>query len=193
MVTAVGLLAVVLVVLVAQRLLELRFARANERWARAEGAVEFGAKHYWVFFVLHPAWMLATVAEALHRGPELGRGWPLWLTCFVVAGALRYWAIATLGTRWNTKVLVLPGRAPLEGGPYRWLRHPNYVAVGLELASVPLMFGAVVSAVLFSAINAVILLGIRIPCEMRALRWAVDTRPSSTPEATGHPRATPEE
>ena len=107
------------------------------------------------------------------RGREYFDGlsslWLVWLTAFVLAQALRYWAIASLGRRWNTRVLVLPGAALVRTGPYRWLRHPNYVAVVIELAAVPLLFDAVWTAAIVGALNLALLLGVRIPCENRAL------------------------
>jgi methyltransferase len=159
--TAVGLVAV-------QRVLELRLARRNETWARERGAVEHGASHYPLFFLLHGGWLVGLVVEALARD-ELSPLWPLWLGAFVLAQALRYWAIASLGRRWNTRVLVLPDAPLVRAGPYRWLRHPNYVAVVIELAALPLCFGALWTAAIAGVLNLALLLGVRIPCENRAL------------------------
>ena len=154
---------------VAQRIGELALARRNEAWARAAGAVEHGRGHYWAFFPLHTAWLLGWWVEAGWRGPHLVRlAWPLVLA-LLFATALRVWAIASLGRRWNTRILVLPGRPPVVRGPYRFLRHPNYVAVALELAAYPLLFGAWITAAAASALNAALLLGVRIPAEDRAL------------------------
>ena len=161
------------VVLAVQRVLELRLARRNEAWVRAEGAKEFGARHYPLFFVLHGGWLVGWVVEGL-RQDGLPSLWWVWVAVFLAAQGLRYWAIATLGRRWNTRVLVLAGRAPILRGPYRLLPHPNYLAVALELAAVPLAVGATWTAAISTVLNAVLLLGIRIPCETRALRWAVD-------------------
>jgi methyltransferase len=158
-----------LVVIVAQRVLELRLARSNAAIAFRRGAQEFGASHYPVFFVLHTAWMLGWIGEAWTRGPTLSPQSSWWLGGFVLAGALRYWAIASLGTRWNTRVLVVPGDVPLRRGPYRVLAHPNYLAVAIELLCVPMIFGAWIVAAICSIANAVLLLGIRIPTENQAL------------------------
>ncbi len=179
-----ALVAASFVALVLQRMLELRLARANEAAARARGAVEHGAAHYPAFFVLHGAWMLAWPAEAMLRGPTLAPGWPLLFAAFVGAQVLRYWAIASLGNRWNTRVLVVPGDRPLVRGPYRWLRHPNYVAVALELASVPLVFGAWITALVVGVANALLLMAVRIPCEQRALAWASAAPSASRAAAT---------
>lgn len=172
MVSAPVVLAVVLAGVLGQRAAELRLARRNEARAREGGAREFGARHYPLFFALHGAWLLMWVSEALGGGPQLGPGWRVWLGLFVLAQGLRYWAIRTLGPRWNTRILVLPGVAPVAGGPYRWLEHPNYVAVVIELAALPLMFGAWHTALVIGLANLTLLLGVRVPTETRALRWA---------------------
>jgi methyltransferase len=170
MVSALLLLALLVVVMI-QRAAELRVARRNEGWARARGAREFGAGHYPAFFLLHGAWLLLWPIEAVRGGPQLAAGWPLWLTLFAAAEALRYWAITTLGPRWHTRILVLPGAAPIDRGPYRWLNHPNYVAVVIELAALPLVFGAWRTALVIGLANLALLLLVRIPVEMQALAW----------------------
>lgn len=164
------------VALVAQRMLELRVAKRNAARAHARGAREFGAGHYPIFFVLHGGWTIGWVAEAMVRGPSLSTGWPLWLLALAGAQGLRYWAIASLGDRWNTRVLVVAGDRPLRRGPYRWIAHPNYVAVVIELACVPMIFDAWITAAVASVANLVVLLGVRIPCERAALAWAADAR-----------------
>ncbi len=179
MVNAQVLLGGLLGVVIVQRLAELRLARRNEARARGRGAQEFGARHYPLFFMLHGAWLVMWVHEALRGGPQLGCGWQLWLGLFIAAQALRYWAIASLGPRWNTRILVVPGDAPVVRGPYHWLRHPNYVAVVVELAALPLVFGASATALLIGLANLVLLLGVRIPAEMRALQWAGSVAPRS--------------
>jgi methyltransferase len=162
----------VLGVVVVQRLTELRRARRNEGRARERGASEHGAGHYPAFFVLHVGWLVGWVSEAWLRGPSLSEAWLAWAAMFGGAQVLRYWAILTLGPRWNTRILVFPGLEPIARGPYRWLRHPNYVAVALELCAVPMVFGAWITAAVFSILNAALLLGVRIPAEERALATA---------------------
>lgn len=152
-----------------QRLLELRLATRNRAWALAQGAKEFGAAHYPLFFGLHTGWMVGWVVETLWRGAALNSLWYVWLAIFVAAQGLRYWAIASLGRFWNTRILVIPGRQPVRRGPYKYMPHPNYVAVALELASVPLIFGAWLTALVASLLNAALLLGVRIPAEKKAL------------------------
>ncbi|MBV1859944.1 MAG: hypothetical protein KUG77_16145 [Nannocystaceae bacterium] len=171
-----------LAVLVVQRMLELRVAKRNEAWAREKGAREFGAAHYPLFFVLHGGWMLGWVVEGWST-EVLPDSWWVWVGVFGLAQGLRYWAIGTLGWRWNTRVLVLRGLAPIARGPYRVLPHPNYVAVVLELVAVPLAVGAPWTAIVAGVLNAALLLGIRIPCEVRALRWATEATPRAPEEA----------
>lgn len=165
------LVLALLAILVAQRVLELRLAKRNEAWARRQGAREFGAGHYPLFFVLHGGWLIGWLYEGL-RGDGLPSSWWVWALVFAAAQGIRYWAIGTLGQRWNTRVLVIPGLTPIARGPYRLLPHPNYLAVALELAAVPLAVGAMWTAAVASVLNAALLLGVRIPCEMKALRWA---------------------
>jgi methyltransferase len=151
-----------------QRLLELGLARRNERWVRSRGAVERGSGHYPVIVAVHVSWLAAVLVEGWWRGPELSALWPLWLGLFLAAQALRYWSIASLGRMWNTRILVIPGARPVRKGPYRYFPHPNYVAVVIELFTVPAIFGAWVTAVLFSVLNALVLV-VRIRTEERAL------------------------
>ncbi len=172
MVSATVVLWALIGVVAVQRVSELRLARRNEAWARAQGAREYGAGHYPAFFLLHGAWLLLWPLEAWRGGPTLAGGWWLWLLLFAAAEALRYWAIGTLGSRWNTRILVIPGLSPISRGPYRWLRHPNYVAVVIELAALPLVFGAWRTALVVGAANLALLLGVRIPAEMCALAAA---------------------
>jgi methyltransferase len=157
---------ILLAFLSAQRLLELRLARANERWARGRGAVEYGQEHYPLFFVLHPAWMLCTLLEGRASGRRVH--WPA-LMLFVLAQPLRYWVIRTLGPSWNTRILIVPGGKRVTHGPFRFLKHPNYAVVALELAAAPLAVGAWRTALGFTLLNAGLLLLIRIPAEERAL------------------------
>lgn len=177
------LIPVMVAALSVQRFFELRLAKRNEVALRRRGAQEFGARHYPAFFVLHGLWLLAWPLEAFFRAVpesyiELPSLWPLWLGLFAAAQGLRYWAIMSLGERWNTRVLVLPGEAPIVRGPYRFLAHPNYVAVIVELAAVPLLFGAYGTAIVASLLNAALLLGVRIPCEVAALRSAASAAPA---------------
>ncbi len=162
--------------LILQRLLELRTARANERWARAQGATEYGAGHYWTFFVLHPAWLLCLLLEG--RASRQQVNWPM-LLLFLLLQPLRYWVMRSLGRYWNTRILIVPGGERVGAGPFRFLKHPNYTVVALELASGPLAVGAWRTALAFSVLNAALLLGVRIPAEEAALRHYLAGQASS--------------
>jgi len=159
----------VIAALALERLFELRLSRRNAAWAKQAGAVEYGARHLVLMKLLHTAFFISALLEvwllARPLVPALaGAG----LALVLLAQALRYWAIGTLGRRWNVAVLVLPGVPAAVSGPFRYLRHPNYVAVAVEIMVVPLVHGAYLTAGIFSALNAV-LLGVRIRCEERAL------------------------
>ena len=159
-----------LVLLVAfQRLTELRLAKRNERLARAAGAVELGAGHFPWMVTIHTLFLVSCVAEVfLLDRPFAPRAAGAMLLLLGLATALRYWAISTLGERWTTRILVRPGVPLVTGGPYRFLRHPNYLAVVIEIAALPLVHGAWLTAVVFSAANAV-LLTVRVRAENEAL------------------------
>jgi methyltransferase len=149
-----------------QRLLELRLSRRNESLLRARGAVERGRKHYPFMVALHVLWLVSTLLEGSARKARLSRP-PLVL--FLMAQPLRYWAILSLREHWNTRILVIPGEKLVSKGPYKYLSHPNYVVVATEVLTFPLVFGARVTALVFSVLNA-ILLATRINEEDRALK-----------------------
>lgn len=139
--------------IVAQRLAELALATRNTRRLRARGAVEAGAGHYPVVVALHIAWlaaMLLAVAPDVPANPYL-------LAVFVALQAGRVWVIAALGERWTTRVIVLPGAPLVARGPYRWVKHPNYLIVCAEIAVVPSIFGAWWIALVFSVLNLAML------------------------------------
>ncbi len=120
--------------------------------------------------VLHTGLLVACVVEAMHRPFIAALGWPM-LALVVAAQGLRWWCIQTLGTQWNTRIVVVRGLGLVQGGPYRWLRHPNYVAVVVEGAALPLVHTAWITAVAFTVLNAA-LLRVRIGAENRALALA---------------------
>jgi methyltransferase len=165
---------VALVALVAlERVAELVVSTRNLRWSRARGGREFGAGHYPTMVALHTGLLVACVAETglLHRPFVAGLAFPM-LALLIGTQALRWWCIATLGPRWNTRVVVVPGLPLVAAGPYRWLRHPNYVAVVIEGVALPLIGTAWITAVVFTVANAA-LLRVRIRTENRALAPAV--------------------
>jgi methyltransferase len=158
-----------LCLLACERGAELLVSRRNARKALAAGGVETGRRAYAVMVVVHALFPIACAGEVLAlRRPFPGAPGFVALTVTLGAQALRWWAISTLGWRWSTRIIVVPGATPVTGGPYRFLRHPNYLAVVLEMVSVPLTHGAWLTALVFSALNAA-LLAVRIPAEERAL------------------------
>lgn len=152
-----------------QRLGELWLSRRNTVWARAEGAVEYGRGHYPFMVVLHTAFLLGCVAEValLERPFQIAWAAPM-AALLIGAQALRFWTVHALGPRWNTRVFVVPGAAPVVTGPYAWMRHPGYLAVAVEGLALPLLHGAWLTATVFTLANT-ILLTARIRCEDRAL------------------------
>jgi methyltransferase len=149
-----------------QRLAELALARRNTRLLKAKGGVEVGRRHYLPMVVLHAAWLLGLWILAPARAPN-----PLLLLLFALLQAARGWVLASLGGRWTTRIIVVPGAPLVASGPYRFLRHPNYCIVAAEILVLPLAFGLVTFAVIFTLLNAVILV-IRIREEDAALRRA---------------------
>jgi methyltransferase len=170
----IGWLAAFLAFLIVQRISELVLSARNARRMRARGAREYGREHYPWLVVLHTLFPIALAVEVLLLGARPGAWAALWLTVWVIAQVLRYSAILALGEHWNTRVLAVPGGALVNRGIYRRLRHPNYVAVVLELLSSPLFFGAWRTAIVFSLANLA-LLRFRIRCEEHALREASAT------------------
>ena len=152
-----------------ERLAELRVARRNAQWSHERGGREYGGGHYPVMVALHTALLAGCLIEVVlaHRGFVPALGWAM-LVVVVAAQALRWWCIRTLGPQWNTRILVVPGLPLITGGPYRWLRHPNYVAVIAEGIALPLVHSAWITATVFTAANA-ILLTARIRTEDAAL------------------------
>jgi methyltransferase len=159
---AAGLLAFVTL----QRLAELVYARRNEKRLRARGAEEYAPGHYPAIVLLHAAWLAGLWVLAIGITPQTG-----WLLLFVGLQALRLWVLTTLGERWTTRILVLPGEPLVTGGPYRILAHPNYAVVIGEIFVLPMAFGLLWYALLFSALNAA-MLTVRIRAENAALAAA---------------------
>lgn len=163
------LYTVAITFVILQRLAELVISRRNVRRLRARGGVEYGAAHYPWMVALHTAFLASCIAEPwfLDRPmrPLLAASM---LVVLSIGMGLRAWTLATLGDRWTTRVMVVPGETPVTSGPYRWLRHPNYVAVVLEIVAIPMIHTAWLTAAVFSVLNAV-MLRIRISVEERAL------------------------
>lgn len=148
------LIAYGIVLLVAlQRLVEMRYAERNTACLRARGAVEIGARHYPLIVALHGGWLVA-IAATLPQ-PVVIRWWLLGI--FVVLQILRLWVIATLGPYWTTRIIMLADAPLVKRGPYRFVRHPNYIVVACEIAVLPLVFGEKGVAIMFSLLNAAVL------------------------------------
>ncbi|MFJ9908834.1 isoprenylcysteine carboxyl methyltransferase family protein [Streptomyces sp. NPDC101152] len=156
----------------AERLLEVVVARRNTRWAMARGGVEFGRGHYPVMVVLHVAFLAGIVVEiaVTSRSFVPALTWTA-LAMVVLANLVRLWCVRALGPQWNTRVIIVPGLPLITHGPYRWLRHPNYVIVMTEGIALPLVYGAWTTALLFTVANAA-LLAVRLRAENSALRLA---------------------
>jgi methyltransferase len=148
-----------------QRLIEIQYANRNTKALLERGAIEVGRGHYPVIVLLHAAWLAAIVA-ALPAEPSIS--WPL-IGVFVALQAARVWVIASLGPYWTTRIISLKAAPLVRHGPYKFLRHPNYVVVALEIAVLPLAFGESLVALVFSILNASVLF-FRIREEERTLR-----------------------
>jgi methyltransferase len=154
---------------IVQRVSELVVSARNARWTLARGGREYGRGHFPWLVCVHVLFIAGIGAEVVLLGARPGALWPVWLAVWGAAQALRYAAIRALGERWNVRIIVMPGMPLVQTGPYRFLRHPNYVAIVAELISAPLIFGAWRTAVIVSVLNA-IALRTRIRVEDEALR-----------------------
>lgn len=147
------ILYAVLLFVIAQRLTELVIAKRNTAAIMAAGGIEHGAGHYPLIVLLHLCW-LASLAYFIE--PDQPANVTL-LLVFAVFQLLRVWVLCSLGKRWTTRVIEVPGQKPVVTGPYRWLRHPNYIVVAGEILVLPLAFGAWRMALLFSVLNGLVL------------------------------------
>ena len=172
----VSLYLVFLMLLGAERMGELLLSRRNVAWALRRGGTELGRRHFRWMALLHAAFLPACALEvwALDRPFIPALGLPM-LGAVLAAQGLRYWAVLTLGRRWSVRVIALPGEPVVTGGPYRFIRHPNYLAVILEGIAVPLVHTAWLTALVFTVLN-LSLLGLRIRCEEAALSEHSDYR-----------------
>jgi methyltransferase len=169
-VTSLAAFTIVVALVALERLAELVVSKRNAAWSFEHGGRESGQGHYPFMVVLHSGFLVAMLVEAWVRRPDVSPqlAWSM-LGLVVASQALRWWCIATLGRRWNTRVIVVPGLAPVTSGPYQLLPHPNYVAVVVEGVALPLMHEAWLTALAFTLLNAV-LLSVRIRVENAALR-----------------------
>ena len=164
---------VILSIVIVQRLLELVIAKRNEKNMRAQGAYEVGASHYPLMILLHVSFFVSLLIEVSMLNLTPSPLFLLFLVMFLCVQGLRVWCLTSLGSFWNTKIIILPGAHVVTKGPYKYLRHPNYLVVSMEIALLPLMFEAYFTAICFTILNA-IMLSIRIPTEERALKAATN-------------------
>jgi methyltransferase len=155
--------------IVMQRIFELRLAQRNEKWMKKRGAIEFGEKHYRYMVIMHLLFFIFLCGEKIFINLRLSPLWGFLFILFLCAQLFRIWVITSLGRFWNTKIIVLRNANVVRKGPYRFIKHPNYFVVAVELAVVPLMFNAYYTASLFTLLN-IIMMMIRIPEEEKALR-----------------------
>jgi methyltransferase len=158
-----------LALLAGERVIELFISRRNARRALLQGGIEVGQGHYRVMVIMHTLFLASCAAESIFIAHAIA---PI-VSMIALAGAfvaqiLRYAAVVTLGPRWNTRIIVVPGATPVTRGLYRWIRHPNYIAVVIEIAALPMIRGSWITAVVFTLANALVL-AVRIPAEERAL------------------------
>lgn len=157
-------IAIVVLLIAGQRLAELLYAGRNTRRLRCQGATEFGAGHYPLLVAFHSLWLVGLLfAVSPERWPD-----PWLLGFYVILQPLRLWIILSLGPYWSTRILVLPNHPVVRRGPYRYVRHPNYLLVILEIAVLPLAFSAWGYAILFTLANLA-LLALRVAVENEAL------------------------
>ena len=169
---------IILGLVTAERVGELWLANRNTRRLLSQGASEHAPGHYPLIVLLHAAWLIALWVLAPGRGVD-----PFWLALFLLLELARIWVLATLGARWTTRIIILPGVDLVRRGPYRWINHPNYWVVIGEIAVLPLVFGLWQVGLVFSLLNAA-LLTIRIREENRALNVGRYTRRNSRPSPT---------
>jgi methyltransferase len=169
-----------------ERLIELAVSRRHARWSFAHGGKEFGRGHYPVMVGMHTLLLVSCVVEVwrAHRSFIPWLGWPM-VAVVVASTVVRWWCVSVLGKHWNPRLIVIPGAPLVRRGPYRWLHHPNYTAVVVEVAALPLIHSAWITAIVFSIANAVVL-AVRIRAENVALGYV-----NAQGEATVGPRARP--
>ncbi|MGB8390287.1 isoprenylcysteine carboxyl methyltransferase family protein [Mycobacterium sp.] len=156
----------------AERLIELAVAQRNAKWSFDRGGKEFGRDHYPAMVSMHALLLVSCVAETWTLGrPFIGwLGWPM-LAVVVLSTIVRWRCVSVLGKHWNPRLIVIPDAPLVRDGLYRWVRHPNYTAVAAEVAALPLVHSAWLTAIVFSIANALVL-RVRIRAENAALAYA---------------------
>lgn len=158
----------ILLIIVIQRLLELRIAKSNEAWVKQRGGVEKGEDHYKWFIIIHTLFFVSLLAEALLSNQQTFKFNYLLFLIFLLTQIGRIWCITSLGKFWNTKIIISSQFSLVKKGPYKYVKHPNYIIVGLELMVIPFLFNAYITGIVFPILH-ILLLTIRIPAEEKAL------------------------
>ncbi|MFD1336294.1 isoprenylcysteine carboxyl methyltransferase family protein [Oceanobacillus iheyensis] len=161
-------LTILFVFIILQRLIELIIASKNERWMLAKGGIEIEPQQHKWFIMVHGLFFISIIVELILSNPSIPELFILWFSLFIATQFVRIWSITSLGKYWNTKIIILPGSTLVKRGPYKYVKHPNYIIVGIELFVIPMMFGAYWTAVIFPFFH-LILMSIRIPAEEKAL------------------------
>ena len=144
-------------IIIIQRISELILSKKNEQYLKSNGAIEYDKRGYKYIVLMHNLFFISVITEFVFLGKQLNEYWQVLLIIFICTQLLRYWAIFTLRKRWNTKILVLPNTEPIRSGLYKYLKHPNYIAVIIEIAIIPLLFSCYYTAVVFSILNLIVL------------------------------------
>ncbi|MGX4669409.1 isoprenylcysteine carboxyl methyltransferase family protein [Cerasibacillus sp. JNUCC 74] len=158
----------ILLLIIIQRLLELRIAKSNEAWMKQRGGVEKGEDHYKWFIIVHTLFFVSLLAEALLNNQQTFKFNYLLFLLFLLTQIGRIWCITSLGKFWNTKIIISPQFSLVKEGPYKYVKHPNYIIVGIELVVIPFLFNAYITGIVFPILH-ILLLTIRIPAEEKAL------------------------
>lgn len=159
---------VLISLVIIQRLIEVAIAKHNEKRMLAQGAYEVGASHYPYMVTMHVCFFISLIVEVFIFDRAISPIFPLFLLLFIFVQLLRVWCLASLGSFWNTKIIILPDANVVKSGPYTLMRHPNYVVVCLEILLLPFMFQAYFTGIAFTLLNLA-MLSVRIPTEEKAL------------------------
>jgi len=144
-------------IIIIQRISELILSKRNENYLISKGAIEYDKEGYKYIVLMHNLFFISVITEYAFLERQINEYWKILLIIFICTQLLRYWAIFTLGKRWTTKILVLPNTEPIRSGVYKYLKHPNYIAVIIEIAIIPLLFSCYYTAIVFSIINLIVL------------------------------------
>jgi methyltransferase len=152
-----------------QRVTEMVIAKRNENWILNRGGVEHGKEHYPYIVLMHVLFLLSLFLEVTFFQRDTTFLWYILVPILVITQIIRYWAVLSLGTYWNTKILIIPDELVVSKGPYKYIKHPNYVVVAVEILLIPLLFQAYITALVFTILN-IVMMSIRIPTEEKALQ-----------------------